>query len=778
MVPSDLRLLYTIYAADHKRRLAKVAAARNRGQMMKRKIPELLSPAGGMQQLAAAIQNGADAVYMGGAAFNARMKADNFTDEDMRRAIDYAHERDVRIYVTLNTLVRDDELERVLSYMEFLYSEGADAIIVQDAGVGRMAMKCFSDMPVHLSTQATVYNRQGAAFAKRAGYTRIVPARELSLREIAEISKECHYGEKTCEVEIFVHGAQCMCYSGQCQMSRVIGGINGRSGNRGLCAQPCRLAYSGDRGRKGYLLSPSDMCHIDDIARLCEAGADSFKIEGRMKSAQYVAVVTSIYRKYLDMYEAGEDMHVSAEDRRRLTQIFSRGSFAGGYLDGYPGRKLLSGDTPKNTGIYIGKVMRTSGVYVDIDAEEEISKGDGIEIRGKRTSGMPAGNVVTYISQNGDGTIRVGDIKQKVYAGDSVFRVTDAGLLKATAETYESGEKRKAVLDMAFRLREGERPVLEVTERSSGVKAMVRCGNEAERARAKAADGERIRVQLAKLGGTPFEAGDIYVETDGRAALRISDVNDMRRRAVSDILERKRERYKRKDREGSRRKEDLLGETVSGGAERYTEEKLRGKQLIRFYRPESVRTALEEMRAGRRLSGRYAEIEGSGDERRAFIPLEVFMEEKGTIEGYCAARRGKGEDLTVMPYIFSVSRGRLDRYIEENFDSIKEAARDGMMVCNVGWAEEFLRAGLRVYGGHELNVYNMQAVLAFEEAGIEVTGLSYEASGDSGSIPLMVMEYDPGTHGLTDRKGAGYDVFRWYSGDKTVLMERIAKKKK
>lgn len=162
---------------------------------MKRKIPELLSPAGGMQQLAAAIQNGADAVYMGGAAFNARMKADNFTDDDMRRAIDYAHERDVRIYVTLNTLVRDDELERVLSYMEFLYSEGADAIIVQDAGVGRMAMKCFPDMPVHLSTQATVYNRQGAAFAKRAGYTRIVPARELSLREIAEISKECHYGE-------------------------------------------------------------------------------------------------------------------------------------------------------------------------------------------------------------------------------------------------------------------------------------------------------------------------------------------------------------------------------------------------------------------------------------------------------------------------------------------------------------------------------------------------------------------------------------------------------
>ena len=191
---------------------------------------------------------------MGGPFFNARIKAENFTDDDMLRAIDYAHERNVKIYVTLNTLIRDDELYRAFSYVDFLYSAGADALIVQDIGLSRLVRRYFPDFPLHLSTQGTLYNRQGVETAKELGFSRVVPARELSLEEIREVSDECHSGKTSCEVEVFVHGALCMCYSGQCQMSRMLGGANGRSGNRGLCAQPCRLPYENDRGEKGYML--------------------------------------------------------------------------------------------------------------------------------------------------------------------------------------------------------------------------------------------------------------------------------------------------------------------------------------------------------------------------------------------------------------------------------------------------------------------------------------------------------------------------------------------
>ena len=358
--------------------------------MIARKIPELLSPAGGIQQLEAAVQNGADAVYMGGPFFNARIKAENFTDDDMLRAIDYAHERNVKIYVTLNTLIRDDELYRAFSYVDFLYSAGADALIVQDIGLSRLVRRYFPDFPLHLSTQGTLYNRQGVETAKELGFSRVVPARELSLEEIREVSDECHSGKTSCEVEVFVHGALCMCYSGQCQMSRMLGGANGRSGNRGLCAQPCRLPYENDRGEKGYFLSPKDICYIGSIGELCEAGVDSFKIEGRLKSPQYVAVVTSIYRKYMDMYAQTGRADVSDEDMNKLLQIFNRGGFTQKYLRGNPKENILSGESPKNRGVFIGTVtagqeneMRKGGSsalsrkLIDVKLEGKLSMADG-----------------------------------------------------------------------------------------------------------------------------------------------------------------------------------------------------------------------------------------------------------------------------------------------------------------------------------------------------------------------------------------------------------------
>ena len=249
------------------------------------KKPELLAPVGGKPHLIAAVNNGADAVYMGGMAFNARIFADNFSDEELPDAIRYAHMRGVKVYMTLNTLVRDDELVRAFEYANYIYGIGADGLIVQDMGLARMIHKYIPDMPLHLSTQGTLYNKEGVGLAHEMGFCRVVPAREVSLEEIREIAEEGARvsPEVPVDVEVFVHGALCMCYSGQCQMSRIIGKGSGRTGNRGTCAQPCRQAYTDESGRTYYALSPKDLCHICNIPDLVLAGAGCAAISDRMR---------------------------------------------------------------------------------------------------------------------------------------------------------------------------------------------------------------------------------------------------------------------------------------------------------------------------------------------------------------------------------------------------------------------------------------------------------------------------------------------------------------
>ena len=248
--------------------------------------PELLSPVGGKAHLIAAVNNGADAVYMGGMAFNARIFADNFSDEELPDAIRYAHSHGVKVYMTINTLIADSELSRAFDYCNYIYGLGADGVIVQDMGLARLLHKYLPDLPLHLSTQGTLYNKGGALAAAEMGFSRVVPARELSLEEIKDLAAYCNTLEPKVDVEVFVHGALCMCYSGQCQMSRVLGGGSGRTGNRGTCAQPCRQAYRGDDGETYYALSPKDLCLIEHIPELVMSGAASFKIEGRMKTPE------------------------------------------------------------------------------------------------------------------------------------------------------------------------------------------------------------------------------------------------------------------------------------------------------------------------------------------------------------------------------------------------------------------------------------------------------------------------------------------------------------
>lgn len=304
---------------------------------------EVLAPAGSFDSMKAAVAAGADAVYMGGTRFGARAYADNPDQDGMLRAIDYMHIHGRKLYMTVNTLFKEKELEELYSYLLPYYREGLDAVIVQDLGALALIRDEFPGLDIHASTQMTLTGAEGAALLKDLGASRVVPARELSLEEIGRIDRQVDI-----EIECFVHGALCYCYSGQCLMSSLIGG---RSGNRGRCAQPCRLPYEvrkdGERlNRKNqqYVLSLKDLCTLDLLPRLHQAGIDSLKIEGRMKSPRYTAGVTSIYRKYVDLYlERGEGTYkVNPEDRQMLLDLFDRGGFTDGYYTRHNGREMAA----------------------------------------------------------------------------------------------------------------------------------------------------------------------------------------------------------------------------------------------------------------------------------------------------------------------------------------------------------------------------------------------------------------------------------------------------
>ncbi|HEY9245777.1 MAG TPA: peptidase U32 family protein, partial [Candidatus Methanoperedens sp.] len=308
--------------------------------------PELLAPAGSKDALIAAVGNGADAVYFGGKLFSARRYASNFTNDELEMAIDYAHLRGVKAYVTVNTLIKDSELEEALEYLQFLCNCGADAVIIQDLGILGVLRDELPQLPVHASTQMTIHNAEGVKFLQEMGVKRVVLARELSLGEIHAIKSKT-----SVEIETFIHGALCFSYSGQCLLSSMIGG---RSGNRGYCAQPCRKKYRINEA-EGYFLSPKDLNMSEHIPALVDAGIDSFKIEGRMKRPEYVAGVVGIYRKLIDRYFGSpHDFHVRDDEKYTLLQLFNR-DFTTGYFFRNPGGGLMSRNYSHNRGTELGR---------------------------------------------------------------------------------------------------------------------------------------------------------------------------------------------------------------------------------------------------------------------------------------------------------------------------------------------------------------------------------------------------------------------------------------
>ena len=325
---------------------------------------ELLSPAGNREALIAAVQNGADAVYLGYTAFGARSYAGNFDEAGLAEAVRYCHERGRRVYVTVNTLVKEPEMDDAADVLEMLCRRGADAVLVQDLGLAALCRERFPDLALHASTQMTIHNAQGVRLLREMGFTRVVPARECPLEEIRLIAAE------GLETEVFVHGALCVSVSGQCLFSGIIGG---RSGNRGKCAQPCRMRYRRPDGVQGCLLCTRDLMLLQRLPELRDAGVDSLKIEGRMKRPEYVAVVTAAYRRALDCAQRGEPYAPDEATCQALRQIFNRGGFTEGYLMDKNNAALMSWERPGHFGVPVGRVERVRGELAGVRLERELS---------------------------------------------------------------------------------------------------------------------------------------------------------------------------------------------------------------------------------------------------------------------------------------------------------------------------------------------------------------------------------------------------------------------
>lgn len=484
---------------------------------------ELLAPVGSMESLYAAIENRADAVYLGGERFSARKHAKNFSDEELKIAVEYAHLRGVRVHVAVNILMSDKEIKEALDYIKYLNDIDVDAVIVQDIGLASMIIELFPELEVHGSTQMTINNLEGVRYLEKIGYKRVVLARETPLDEIIRIKENSKV-----DIEVFVHGALCVAYSGQCLMSSLIGG---RSGNRGNCAQPCRMKYSiVDKDGKTmngweekYVLSTKDLSTINQINSLIQAGVDSFKIEGRMKRPEYVATVVSKYRKAID--EGVESLTDS--DYENLKQIFNR-DFTKGLMFKDFSNHFISHDRPDNRGILIGEVVYTGSDKTSIKLYKDLNANDGIEL---------SLNDNSYKGYRIDKAVKTGEIIdlyniRNIKDSSKVYRTSDSFLLKKAEESYKDSSIKKYI-DVYTKIKIGEKPYLRINYK--GVIVEVENDFIVEEAKKTGLDENGIYKQYAKLGDSIFNIANIEFLLDENSFLPVSVLNELRRDAIEKL---------------------------------------------------------------------------------------------------------------------------------------------------------------------------------------------------------------------------------------------------
>ena len=505
--------------------------------MKKFNPPELLSPAGTRESVYSAVNNGCNAIYLGGKKFNARKHAENFSDEELIEIIDFCHIRNVRVLITLNILYKNSEINELLKFVSKMYTAGADAFIVQDIGIFNILKANFPEIRLHASTQITAHNIHTVNFLSKIGFSRVVLSRELSFEEIEDICENT-----LSETEVFIHGALCVSYSGRCLMSSFIGG---RSGNRGECAQPCRLKYSlyknGRKITENYLLSPKDIMELNFIDKLIKCGVNSFKIEGRMKKPEYVAQVTKTYRKYINFSLNGNFTPVSADDTDKLAQIFNRGGeFSSGYLEDWAGVKMIS-NSPKSSGIKIGIVKSYNKISEKalISLTKSIVPGDGIEIW-TNTEPHP-GTGISKKADKGD-TISL-KIKGNIEKGNPVYKSYDKALNDELKKDFREDRKK---IEISASITAKLNLPLKLKLYTKTVSAEV-LGGIVKPSEKSPVTREDLIKRLSKTGGTPFTLKFENSECDENIYIAVSEINALKRAAISELTQKITQYYKREN---------------------------------------------------------------------------------------------------------------------------------------------------------------------------------------------------------------------------------------
>ena len=644
---------------------------------------EILAPAGSMECLKAAIAAGADAVYTGGALFGARAYAHNLTEEELLEAIDYVHLHGRRLYLTVNTLIKDREMEKQMyDYLLPYYRQGLDAVIVQDIGLFRFIRKHFPDLPIHASTQMTLTGVDGAKFLEKEGAQRIVTSRELSMAEVKKIADETEL-----EIESFVHGALCYCYSGQCLFSSFIGG---RSGNRGQCAQPCRLLYrTPEAKRPQYLLSLKDICTLELIPEMIESGIYSFKIEGRMKKPEYAAAVAFQYRKYADLYlkyyeecPAEEDpaayamkkYRVREEDRQMLLDLYNRGGFHTGYYHTQNGREMISLNRPNHAGVPAVKVLAKKGRNVTAKALTDLYPQDIIELP-MRKGREKADNYTCKDAVRKGMNVQIPVFADTPFKRDEIWmRTRNSTLIDTLREEFVNGKIKERICG-TFRLYPQEKATLTVKCRDAEITV---AGEKAQEALSQPMSRERIKKQLRKTGNTEFEFSFLKAEIGEKVFLPMQSLNELRREALETLEKVICEKYRRsgevKDPEEDKTELSMEEEVLSGWTA-------------------SVRTA-EQMEV-------ILEEEAIG---RIYVDCTMFpriWEKDSYVEWITKVHAAGKEIYLVMPYIF---RERTRKQYEAAYNRIFGAGWDGILIANY---ESFAFLKEHGYTGRIMTDYNL-----------------------------------------------------------------------
>ncbi len=657
---------------------------------------ELLSPVGDFECLKAAVQNGADAVYFGANLFSARAFASNFDNDALEKAINYAKIRGVKTNLTLNTLIKNNEMAEAINLAKKAYHLGIDAIIVQDLGLARFLIKNFPGLHVHGSTQMSIHNLEGALELQKLGFSRVVLSRELNLSEIEYICKNSNI-----EIEAFVHGALCISYSGQCLFSSMIGG---RSGNRGKCAQPCRLPYElleNDTSiDTGYLLSPRDLCGLEFLPQLVNAGVTCLKIEGRMKTPEYVATVTRIYRKYLDMAINGENFKIDEQDKKDLLQVFNRGGFSDGHLNTQSNHSLIYKQKPNNMGIFVGTIsnFNSNHGHISFKTNDILRIGDKISVENKKheistyTISELMINDKNIKQANSGDKIKIGRMKGNISVGDKIYKISDKILTTSALDSLNK-ELKKVSLTCNISIKNNA-PISISLSDENHVKIDIVSDVIPIEAINSPITKERIASQFSKTNNTPFQFSKIEIDLDDDLYIpSISALNELRRQALYQYEQKLINSFKRK---------------ISNIPDFCYEQK------SNIIQNKQISLLLNILNAN--LD--YNNLHGIDS---IYIPLKYFV-----LKQYSVVLKNITEKFDTYIYMPTIIRKNYLNLIVKNLDNILNNYKiKGFVISNLGNLE-LLKSYVNNYqfiGNYTLNVYNN---LTIDELDVDTITLSPE----------------------------------------------------